>query len=408
MIHLLIEPGDTGREDLGRYRSRGGYEGLTRARAEGPAWVLSQVRAAGVRGRGGTGAGRPVAEKWERVSRSPAPTRYVVANGAESLNLSRKDRLLMERYPHRVLEGLLVAMHAVGAEQGFLYVRGDAEAAVASLEEALAEARAAGLLTGEVTLVRSFPTPVSGEETAVIDALEGQAGLPQPKPPYPERIGLRGFPTVVQNVESLAAVAAALRVGPERFRSLGTPDCPGTALFTVTGDVERPGVYEVAYGTPLRELLRQAGAPAEPVAVFPGGPGTGPLRPDELDVPLTYEALAGIGSSLGAATVVVVGPPARLPEVVAEVARFFASASCGQCKGCQMGTRALAEALAGGRPEDLERARALAELMFHGRGNCLLPAGAARSVLRALAAFGPEFGLSQPPVSGPMPPPVRG
>lgn len=424
MTYLITHPGQAGREDLALYRSRGGYRALAQALAHGPAWVLDQVEAAGVRGRGGSGRGLPVAAKWRRVAASQRQTRYVVANGAEGANVSRKDRYLMAHFPHRVLEGLLLAAVAVGARDCYLFVRGDAAEAVAALEAAWAEVQAAGLagpgtaLPVAVSLHRSVPTYVSGEETAVLDAIAGLDGLPQPKPPFPEEAGLFGFPTVVNNVETLAAVAAALREGPERFRAVGTPGCPGSALFTVAGDVARPGVYEVPYGTPLVRLLDQAGAPPahELLMVLPGGFSSGPLAPHELDVPLTYEALVQVGSSLGNGAVVVFRrPPAGSPggapappeapappgagawpqnpalAAVADVAAFHAQASCGQCRGCKDGTAALAQALAqlatSGSPDALARARALGELLIHGRGNCAHAAGAARFALRALAAL---------------------
>ncbi|MDF2629032.1 MAG: dehydrogenase subunit [Symbiobacteriaceae bacterium] len=390
MTPLLTEPGRVTRESLAEYREAGGYRGLAeaRARVDGRAWVLGQVRRAGLRGRGGSGEGRPVAATWARVARATSPVRYVIANGAETSPASRKDRHLLSLYPHRVLEGLLIAAHAVGAAEVFLYIRNDADEALASAEAALGEARAAGLLEGVAVRVQpAAPSAVVGEASAVVDALEGLEGLPQPKSAPLESIGLRGEPTVVTNVETLAAAAGVLRLGPEQFLAQGVADCPGTALFTVSGDVAAPGVYEVAYGTPLRELLRMAGAPpaGELLAVLPGGLGSGPLRPDELDVRLTYEALIEIGSSLGPAAVVVIAlDRTTLPNLAAETSAYLAAGSCGQCNGCRESLGQVAQAFGAGDPG---RARQWAEVALYGRGNCAHPTGAARFALRLLQAF---------------------
>jgi len=388
MTTLLTEAGRTVRETLAEYLAAGGYRGLEQARSAGPSWVLGELRRAGLRGRGGSGEGRPVADTWSRVARASSPVRYVIANGAETSPVSRKDRHLLALYPHRVLEGLLIAAHTVGAAEVFYYIRNDASDALLAVETALGEVRDAGLLGGVVLQVQpAAPSAVAGEASAVIDALEGLEGLPQPKSARLEEIGLRGEPTIVTNVETLAAAAGVLRLGPEPFLAQGVAGCPGTALFTVSGDVTAPGVYEVAYGTPLRELLRMAGAPPDEalLAVLPGGLGSGPLRPDELEVPLTYEDLAAVGSTLGPAAVVVI---ARERSTVAELAKdtsaFLAAGSCGQCKGCRESLGQVALAFDAGDPE---RARQWADVALYGRGNCAHPTGAARFALRLLQTF---------------------
>lgn len=388
MTYLITEPSPQGRESLAAYQERGGYAGLMQVRSRGGAWALEQVAQAGLRGRGGTGEGCPLWVKWRRTAGAVVTERYVVANGAESMAVSQKDRFLLTHFPHRVLEGLLIAAAAVGASQAYIYVRGDSAQAVEGARAAVAEAEAAGLLEGVTVSVQpSAPTAVSGEETALLDALEGLEGFPQPKPPRPEEVGLRGCPTLVQNVESLAAAAALFRLGPDRVRSAGTRTCPGTALFTVTGGVKRPGVYEVPFGTPLADLLALAGAPPaeELLLVLPGGLGSGPLRPDELDVPLTYEDLAALGTMMGNSAVVVFRrADAGLLDAVQGNVSLLAEASCGQCRGCKDGHLALAEALQRG---DLAGAREAARFLLYGRGNCALPTGTARFALRALQEF---------------------
>ena len=388
MTHLITKPSPQGREGLAEYQACGGYAGLVQARTRGGGWALEQVEAAGLRGRGGSGSGDPLAVKWRRMAGAVVADRYVVANGAESQAVSQKDRYLLTYFPHRVLEGLLIAAEAVGARQAYLYVRGDSVRALDGARAAVAEAAEAGLL-GQVRLAvqPSAPTAVSGEETALLDALAGLEGYPQPQPPRPEEVGLRGCPTLVQNVESLALVAALFRHGPDQIRAVGTRTCPGTALFTVTGGVAHPGVYEVPYGTRLADLLLRAGAPpaAELLAVLPGGLGSGPLRPDELDVPLTYEDLGALGTTMGTSAVVVFRRAgASLPEMVRENVGLMTEAACGQCRGCKEGHQALAAALKAG---DLAGARQRAELLLYGRGNCALPTGTARFALRALQDF---------------------
>ncbi|BDG60473.1 SLBB domain-containing protein [Caldinitratiruptor microaerophilus] len=409
---LLIDPGRSTPEGLEEYRSRGGYTGLEQVLARGAGWAAEVVARARLRGRGPLG--RPVAERWRRVAAGPSAARYVIGNGAESLSISRKDRYLMANHPHRVLEGLLIAARAVGAREAYLYVRGDSPESLAGLRSALEEAARAGLVgeasvTGvQVRLQPSATGPVSGEETAVIDALEGLEGRPQIRPPDPEASGLFGQPTLVQNVETLAAVAAVFREGLDRHLALGTADEPGSALFTVTGAVRRPGVYELPLGTRLADLLRLAGAdPAAVRAVLPGGLASPPLWPQELDVPLSWADLGRAGSVLGNRTVIVLGPEASLPVQFAEIMQVLAEGSCGQCQGCANGTRALAGYLAalaglaggteGGAPaalpafadpaELLAYARHQAHLLTRRAGICPYPESVGRAMLRALEVF---------------------
>jgi NADH-quinone oxidoreductase subunit F len=392
LSQLLVEAVTEGREDLALYQSRGGYQGLAKVRGREPAWIVAELKAAGLRGHGGSGKGPLVHEKWLQVKNAGNSTRYVIANGAESSIVSLKDRFLMTHYPHRILEGVLTCAHAVSAAECYLYVRGDSESSIESLTIALTEARGAGLFgpgtdgPDEIHLKTALTTYIAGEETAVVDALEGLEGIPQPKPPYPAEAGLHGCPTVVNSVETMAAVAAILRRGVDLFRAHGTANCPGTALFTVTGDVEQPGVYEAEYGRPLLTLLERAGAPprAEILAVLPGGLSSGPLRPEELDVPLTFDALIALGSTLGPASLIVLRTGTDLATFTAETAEFLARSSCGQCRGCKDTSRLLAVAL---HERDYQGSLDLGALLHHGRGNCGHPTGAAQFALRALQSF---------------------
>lgn len=384
---MLIVPDDTAREDLDRYVERGGYVGLARAFTEGPEAVRRAVRAAGLRGRGGTGRGEFAAEKWEQVARAASRTKVVIANGAESNPHSRKDHRLLTFHPHRVLEGLLIACWAVGARQGFVYIKKTYEDALASVQHAIAEAVAAGAwgpLDVQVLVYEAPDLPIAGEETAVIDVIEGfERPRPRLQPPPITQVGLYGHPTVVNNVETLAAAAAIMRTG-EPVR---------TVLLTLTGDVRRPGVYEVPLGTPLGTVLEQWGGGASgPLrAVFPGGMTSGPLTPAELDLPLDYDVLLRAGTTLGLGVLhVVTGDDWNPREGLVEAATRWADNSCRQCRHCQDGTvrlRDAARALAAGGGEAELRDMELWALRLRGKGNCLYATMAALAATRWMRAF---------------------
>ncbi|MBO8141222.1 MAG: SLBB domain-containing protein [Firmicutes bacterium] len=387
---MLIDPGESTREDLERYVKRGGYLGLARAVRDGPSAVLAAVERAGLRGRGGSGLGEPVARKWREAAAVPGTTKFVIANGAESHPESRKDHLLMTRYPHRILEGLLIAGVAVRARQCFVYVKETYNDALASIKEAIAEGLAAGAWAGlemEITVFEAPASPAAGEESAVIDAIEGfNPPRPRLRPPSVTSVGLYGRPTVVNNVETLAAAAAVMRTG----------EPAGTVLVTLTGDVRRPGVYEVPLGTPLRAIVEDwgGGAPGPLLCVLPGGSASGPLGPAELELPLDYDALWRAGTSLGPAVLSVVAGAGRKPgDPFQDAARLWTSGSCGQCRLCQEGTAELLDAAqrivqgANSAREDME----LWALRLRGKGNCLYATMVARSAARWLRVFGNEL-----------------
>jgi NADH-quinone oxidoreductase subunit F len=321
--------------------------------------------------------------------------RYVLANGAESSPGSRKDCFLMERFPHRVLEGAIAAARAVGAGKVYLYIKATAAAAIASMEQAVAELHTAGDIAAlpEFALFRAPDTAVAGEETAACDAIEGFEGRPQVKPPTPARAGILGRPTLVVNVETLAAVAAILREGAEAFAAVGPPHARGTALFTLSGDVHRPGVYELPLGTPLRSLIAECGggATGEVVAVLPGGYRSGPLTAAELDLPLEYDALLHAGTTLGPAHVIVLAEPSSLAELMGGALELAAIGSCRQCAICGEGTltlHSLAHRIAAGEEPGPLRTELLTwATLLHGKGNCGLPTGAAMLARRAVEQF---------------------
>ncbi|MCY4581567.1 MAG: SLBB domain-containing protein [Chloroflexi bacterium] len=351
---LLTRDAGAGPEGLEAYRADGGYAALTRARASGAQSVLDAVAAAGLRGRGG--AGFPVGRKWALAASAPDTPRYVVANGGEDEPGSAKDQLLLERYPHKVIEGVALAACAVGAEEAVFYVNALFDRAIAQLEEAIAEASAAGLFGGQaggsgpalrLRVHAGPPEYVAGEDTAALEVIEGRKALPREKPPFPTSAGLHGKPTVVNNVETFACVPAIVRNGPEWFRGIGAPDNPGTMLFTLPANLRRPGVVELPTGTTLRTLLDEHGgglASGKRVrAVLPGGPSSGWLGADDLDVPLDREPLAAKGSALGCGVLRVLEEDECVVEALDDIAGFFMRESCGQCPACVMGTQTLAK-----------------------------------------------------------------
>jgi NADH-quinone oxidoreductase subunit F len=327
-----------------------------------PAVLLDRLTASGLRGRGG--GWFPADRKWKAVRVEGGPA-VVVANGAEGEPGSFKDRYVMLRWPERVVEGLRIAARGVGADEAIVYLKGSFDRPAAALERALAAAPFDGLA---VRVHRGDDSYVGGEETAVLEALEGRRAWPRAKPPLPAAVGLGGRPTLVQNVETLARLPEAI-ADPEAFRR------GERTLVTVWGDVRRPGVYEVPLGMPLARVVEEAGGALEPVGlVFPGGPAGPPLTASGLDTPLEPAALAARGTSLGAGAVLVVGASACPVGVAASALGFFERESCGQCPPCTVGTASLARILrsleqGGARPRDLRDLHEVAGFMS-GHGYC--------------------------------------
>ncbi len=340
----------TGGPSLTAYRQSGGYRGLEQVRGRGAGWLREAVAASGLRGRGG--AAFPLATKWEAALSRPAP-RYVVVNGAEDEPGSLKDRYLLATRPHLVLDGALCSAVALEAERVVCYVNEEAAQPLERTADAIAEVQAAGLAGAvQLTLVPAPVAYVAGEDSCALEFIEKGQEKPQPraKPPYPAEHGIDGRPTVVSNVETLAHVALVARHGPEWFRELGTQGCPGTLLVTLPSDCARPGVYEVAGGTPFTEVLEvcgggPAGVPFRGAQV--GGPAAGWLTTADFDVPLDPEAMAVRGSMLGCAAVRLLPEDRCAVDAVAEVERFFAAESCGKCPLCRGETQFFDRVLAG-------------------------------------------------------------
>jgi len=397
-LRLLRRIGQADPESLDSYRAHGGYGALRRAFELGPAGVLREVSESRLLGRGG--AAFPTGVKWEAVAGQPVRPHYLVCNADESEPGTFKDRVLIEGDPFALVEAMTIAAYATGCERGFLYVRAEYPLAHARLGHALAEARARGFLGDDVMgsgvsfdieLCIGAGAYVCGEETALFQSLEGFRGEPRNKPPFPSEVGLFGKPTLVNNVETLFNVLEIVGEGGAAFAETGTEGSTGTRLFCVSGHVGRPGVYEVAFGTTLRELLELAEA-RPPKAVLLGGAAGTFVGRDQLDLPLTFEDASAAGTTLGSGVVIVYDESADLVDAVLRIAAFFRDESCGQCVPCRVGTVRQEEALqrlARGRGRDDELA-VLADLaqVMRDASICGLGQTAPNAVMSAIENLG--------------------
>ena len=355
-LPLLSRIGVVDPTSLDSYRSHGGYTALRQAIARGPNAVIREVLDSGLVGRGG--AAFPTGRKWEAVSRQPARPHYVVCNADESEPGTFKDRVLMEGDPFALVEAMTIAGFATGAEVGIVYLRGEYPRANDRLKNAVVQARARGLLgtnilgsglNFDVEIFRGAGAYICGEETAIFNSIEGFRGEPRNKPPFPVESGLFGKPTVVNNVETLLNVLTIVREGAAAYTAVGTASSPGTKLFCVSGGVNFPGVYEVVFGATLRELIDLAGGlrvGRSLQAVLLGGAAGMFVRPDELDLPLTFEDTRSAGVTLGSGVIMVLDDRVDLPRFLQRVAAFFRDESCGQCVPCRVGTVRQEEAVA--------------------------------------------------------------
>ena len=408
---LLVRPAGAATETLADYRARGGYSGLLRAIAAGsPAAVVDAIEQSMLRGRGG--ASFPTAKKWRLAASQPGPEKFVVGNGGEHEPGSEKDRHLVARYPHAVLEGLMLAGFATGAQKGYVYLIEDMQEQIASVERAIQELRDAGML-GEQVGGTSFAftiethkaptTYVAGEETAALNSIEGKPAKPRKKPPFPGEAGLFGKPTTVNNVETLAHAAWIARHGATAFAAIGTAESRGTLLFTLGTDVKRPGVYELPFGSTYRELIDRCGggtASGEPVRAVLPALSCGFVSAAQLDTPIAYETLRAIGTSPGCGGVRIVTPSTDVVALALEIATFFMKEQCGQCPPCRMETNQFVHILKGVQqgmgPGYAEKLQKLAEFNRK-KGFCSLIEMAAAPVLSAVATFADDFAKSAGP-----------
>jgi NADH-quinone oxidoreductase subunit F len=398
----IDEPGLATREV---YERRGGYEALRKALAMTPDEVLKQLEASGLRGRGGAGFAM-----GKKVSFLPQGSmdKYLVCNADESEPGTFKDRELMHKTPHMLIEGIVIASYAAGANRAFIYIRGEYELQADMLDAALQEARAAGYVGEDIlesehslSLVvhRGAGAYICGEETGLLDSLEGKRGNPRLKPPFPANQGLYQGPTLINNVETLSTVPSIIRMGGEEYAKLGVQTSTGTKLVSVSGHVQRPGNYEIALGIPSREIVYGlAGGPAPGRDVkcwFPGGSSSPVLTAADLDVPYDFDSLGKAGSMLGSGAIIVVDDSTPILDVAMKVAKFYRHESCGKCTPCREGTNwtvKMLERIDSGEatPMDLE---IMASVQEHIIGNCLCVLGDAMAmpIGSMIAKFREEF-----------------
>ncbi len=361
---LLHRVGRVDPLSLADYEATGGFEALRLALMWRPERVIEMVKASGLVGRGG--AAFPTGVKWEAAARQPVSPKYVVCNADESEPGTFKDRVLMEGDPFALVEAMAICGYAIGAEKGYIYVRGEYPRAYRYLSEAVAQAREAGYLGSrilgsdfsfDIEIRRGAGAYVCGEETALFESIEGKRGTPRQKPPFPTEAGLFGKPTVINNVETFANIPWIVRRGPDWFRSMGPASAPGPKLFCVSGAVRRPGVYEAPMNVTLRQLIEDfaGGLPdgRRVQAVLVGGAAGAFVGPEALDTEMNNESLRQVGATLGSGAVVVVDDRTDMWDVLLRIARFFAHESCGKCYPCQLGTQRQWEILSQARERGL-------------------------------------------------------
>ncbi|MFH0777553.1 MAG: NADH-quinone oxidoreductase subunit NuoF [Candidatus Eisenbacteria bacterium] len=346
---LLKNLGIPGSERIDTYVSRGGYEALKKALAElKPEEIVEAVKQSQLRGRGG--AGFPTGLKWSFVPKHVQGPRYLCCNADEGEPGTFKDRVIIENDPHLLLEGIAISCYALSVNTAYIYIRGEFVLGAERLASAVSEARAGNFLGKnilgggfdlDVHVHRGAGSYICGEETALLESLEGKRGHPRLKPPFPASVGLYDRPTIINNVETLSNVPSIVTNGPDWFASIGTPSNTGTKLFAVSGHVEKPGVYELPLGVSLRELLfRHCGGMrggGNLKAVMPGGSSTPVLTPEHLDVLMDFDSLAAAGSALGSGAVIVMDDTTCMVDVALRLTKFYRHESCGQCTPCREG-----------------------------------------------------------------------
>jgi len=393
---------------LGVYVENGGYEGLRKAVTDmKPEDVTKEVSDSGLRGRGG--AGFPTGRKWSFIPKGVLPT-YLVVNADESEPGAFKDRELMERNPHQLLEGVALSAYAIGCRLAFIYVRGEFLYIQEILDAALAEAYAGGYLgknifgSGydiEIVVHRGAGAYICGEESALLDSLEGYRGFPRLRPPFPAVKGLYGQPTVINNVETLANVPHIVRHGSAWFRSYGTEKSPGTKICSISGPVQKPGNYELEMGTPFRVLLEEKAGGMLPgktlKAYIPGGASAPmlPNRPEFIDVPITYEDYPAVGSTMGSASFILIPEDVCIIYAQLRISEFFAHESCGKCIPCREGTPWLMKTVrrierGEGREDDLPLLLDICDNIL-GRSFCALGDFSTSNIVASIKYFYDEY-----------------
>ncbi len=404
---VLENSGRIDPEKIEEYIAADGYRALVQALAEmAPAQIVQEVSKSGLRGRGG--AGYPTGLKWGTVAKTIGTTKYVICNADEGDPGAFMDRSVLESDPHRVLEGMIVAGYAVGASQGYIYVRAEYPLAIKRLQTAIREARRLGLLGSQICNTKfSFDIEirigggafVCGEETALIASIEGRRGTPRPRPPFPAQSGLWEMPTLINNVETYANIPSILRRGGEWYASLGTKKSKGTKVFALCGKVRNVGLIEVPMGTPLRQIIFEIGGGVPEgyrfKAVQTGGPSGGCIPEQFLDLPVDYESLKEVGSIMGSGGMIVMDDSACMVNVARYFMEFCMSESCGKCIPCRAGTAQMFELLTRmttgtAAPKDLDLLEELCD-MVSSTSLCGLGQSAPNPVLSTLRYFRDEY-----------------
>ena len=391
---------------LDNYLKNGGYAGIKAALKLKPDSIIQIMKDSGLKGRGG--AGFSTGLKWSFIPKDPTLPKYLLCNADESEPGTFKDRVIIENNPHLLLEGIMIASYAIGAAVGYIYIRGEYEFGAKRLEKAIEEAYARGYLgqnifgsdySLDLYVHRGAGAYICGEETALLESIEGFRGQPRIRPPFPAVAGLYHKPTVINNVETLACIPPILDRGPEWFASIGPEKSPGPKLFAVSGHVKKPGVYELPMGLTIRELIfnhcggMRADKPIK--AVIPGGASAPMLSAKDLDTPLDFESLAAKGTMLGSAGVVVMDESTCMVKTAYVINRFFSHESCGKCTPCRDGTPWMTQILrrienGEGREGDVELLESLCTGVF-GRCFCALGDAAVMALRGALQNFREEF-----------------
>jgi NADH-quinone oxidoreductase subunit F len=383
---------------LSEYQAVGGYKALEKARGMEPQAIVDELIASNLRGRGG--AGFPMGRKASFLAKGTGKPTYLCVNADESEPGTFKDREIMLRNPHRLIEGCLVTAHGIESKNVFIYLRGEYLDVFEVMRAALAEVREAGLL-GDVTIVlhRGAGAYICGEESALLESLEGKRGQPRSRPPFPAVSGLYGSPTLINNVQTIATVPPIIEHGAAWYTAIGPETSPGTVVFSLSGNVERPGNYELELGTTLRHLVYDLGGGItggrELKAIIPGGSSTTVMTPELIDTPLDYNSVAEVGSQFGAAAVIVIDDRACMVQMALRSTQFYMHESCGKCTPCREGTRwmvQLLQKLEDGHAEqsELDLLLSVADRVM---GKCLCALGdfAAGPVLEYARAFREEF-----------------
>jgi NADH-quinone oxidoreductase subunit F len=402
---LFRDIDEPGLATLEVYQRRGGYRAMRTALGMTRDQLIAELEASGLRGRGG--AGFAMGKKASFIPKGTMD-KYLVCNADESEPGTFKDRELMQKSPHMLIEGMIIAAYAVGANRAFIYIRGEYELQAQILERALEEARGQGYIGEDILgsghsmtlwLHRGAGAYICGEETALLDSLEGKRGNPRLKPPFPANQGLFQGPTLINNVETLATVPHIIEMGGEEYAKLGTPGSAGTKLVSVSGNVRNPGNFEIELGTPARDIIfGLAGGPPEGREVkfwFPGGSSSPVLLPQDLDLPYDFDSMAKAGSMLGSGAIIVIDDANSVVDVALKTAKFYRHESCGKCTPCREGTNwtvRMLERIDSGEatPMDLDIMASVQDQII---GNCLCVLGDAMAmpIGSMIAKFREEF-----------------